>query len=230
MNILWYIPRGLLSHIQYFHHTCYKVNRKPACFTSSRCCHVRAREKRPNRTEKDQTAANRRREEKSKKKKRGFIQRLQHPPPPPPLPAPRSPAWCALLQCSYYLVWLRDSLASYLTTTHRIVFDTLDTQTTLISMLSALPLSPSLSLEIKRTLNVVGSAEEQYVRFSLSALTLTLTLFFFRSVSVSLSPFSLLFSVFLFLSLSLSKSSSQQPPHPCHSYCRRTHMTNVSSM
>lgn len=237
------LPRYLYEHtvvhtpgnylIYIIHHTCYKVNRKLACFTSSRCCHVRAREEtEPNRERSDSRRRGEKRRARRKKKGASFTHaRLQHPPlPSPSLPAPRSPAWCALLQCSYYLVWLRDSLASYLTTTHRIVFDTLDTQTTLISMLSALPLSPSLSLEIKRTLNVVGSAEEQYVRFSLSALTLTLTLFFFRSVSVSLSPFSLLFSVFLFLSLSLSKSSSQQPPHPCHSYCRRTHMTNVSSM
>lgn len=92
MNILWYIPRGLLSHIQYIHHTCYKVNRKLACFTSSRCCHVRAREEtEPNRER--ETAANRRKEEKSKKKKKGASfthTRLQHPPPPLllfPLPA-----------------------------------------------------------------------------------------------------------------------------------------------
>lgn len=92
MNILWYIPRGLLSHIQYIHHTCYKVNRKLACFTSSRCCHVRAREEtEPNREE--ETAANRRKEEKKKKKKRGFIhaRATSTPPPPPPFSSSRSP-------------------------------------------------------------------------------------------------------------------------------------------
>lgn len=89
MNILWYIPRGLLSHIQYIHHTCYKVNRKPACFTSSRCCHVREREETEPNRERDSRQPPQRREEQEEKKGASFTHaRLQHPPPlPAPLPA-----------------------------------------------------------------------------------------------------------------------------------------------
>lgn len=189
---------------------------------------ARARRDRTEPRERDSRQPPQRREE-QEEKKRGLHSRtharLQPPPPSSSSRSPLSRVVCTVTVFVLPSLAKIPSLASYLTTTHRIVFDTLDTQTTLISMLSALPLSASLSLSIKRTLNVVGSAEEPYVRFSLSALTLL----FFRSVSLSLSPYlPLAFSVFL--SLSLSKSSSQQPAHPCHSYCRRTHMENVSSM
>lgn len=99
MNILWYIPRGLLSHIYDISiHTCYKVNRKTACFTSSRCCHVRAREEtEPNRERERQPPQ--RREEK-KRKKRGFIHARTRdfniPPPLFPLLSPLSRVVCTV--------------------------------------------------------------------------------------------------------------------------------------
>lgn len=152
MNILWYIPRGLLSHIQYIHHTCYKVNRKPACFTSSRCCHVRAREEtEPNRERSDSRQPPQRREE--KKKKKGLHSRTRdfNIPPPPSSRSPLSRVVCTVTVFVLPSLAKIPSLASYLTTTHRIVFDTLDTQTTLISMLSAsLPLSLCLFLSRSR--------------------------------------------------------------------------------
>lgn len=131
--------------------------------------------------------------------------------PPPPLPAPPRGVrgvHCYSVRTTSYLVGL--VLASYHTTTHRIVFDTLDTQTTLISMLSSpISLTHTLSLEIKRTLNVVGSAEEPDVRFHSHSLLFS-SYSLFLLLSYSLTPFSLLVSVFLSLSLYQNLRHSNQ--------------------
>lgn len=68
---------------------CYKVNRKLACFTSSRCCHVRAREEtEPNRERSDSRRRGEKTRREKEKKGASFTHEFNIPPPPSPLPLP----------------------------------------------------------------------------------------------------------------------------------------------